>query len=153
MPLLGGACKFAGAPAPAGDPRFVGDPYSVFAFHVYGFGGPKKVYAGFEIDADGAIEKITQDGNDGDVGRWDNNIGTLNKADYEFRFDGSDTFKDPNSDDFNVWIPANAGLDYFGLAIFGNGDHTVNGTIRVRDATTLVEYDSASMSMTVAQEP
>ncbi len=155
MPLLGGAAKMAGAAVPAGGPRFTGDPYFISDFYVYGFGDPVRVFAGFEIDADGGIEGIKRTGNIGDVGRWDNNLGTLSKVDYQFRFDTDDVIPGPGStsDDFNVWLPASAFLQSFYIEIEFNGDFTTVGTIRVRDASTLVEYDSASMSMTVAQEP
>jgi hypothetical protein len=156
MPLLGGATKLSTQPAPSGNPNFTGDPYSVFSSNVYGGGSPIDVFAGYEIDADGAIEAFTNNGNEGDVGRWDSGLGSLNKADYQFRFDkvsglGSEG---PLSDPWGVWLPATAGLNVFSIRITGNGNRTVTGNVRVRLAVSpFTEYDSATMQMSVAQEP
>ena len=155
MPLLGGACKMAGAVAAAGDPRFTGDPYTTFDVFVYGVGSPVRVFSGIEMRADGTIYELKRSGATL-IGRWDNGLATLDKADYQFRFDTTDTLPGPGltSQDFNTWVAASASVQAFYIEIDSNGEFTVSGTVRVRKATSpFTEYDTAALSMTVAQEP
>ena len=73
--------------------------------------GPGTALAGFEIDADGGIERYNHTGNLGDVGRWDGGS-PLNKIDYQFRFDESGPGSvNGASDATNVWLAASAGLN------------------------------------------
>lgn len=144
MPLLGGACKFV-ADHVAGVPAFISDPYSVSSFSLFPT-GPNPAFAGIEVDADGGIERIVHDSAAFDIGRWDNNLYTLNKADFQFRLDTIGGTIDIG-DATDVWLPASAGLNFwrieetFGYQVF-------TGTLRVRLATSpFTEYDSASLSL------
>lgn len=144
MPLLGGAVKLAGNKI-AGAPAFVSDPYSVSSFSLFPT-GPNPAFAGIEIDADGGIERNVHTSFPSDIGRWDNGLFTLNKADFQFRLDTIGGSIDVG-DATDVWLPASAGLNYwrieesFGYQIF-------TGTLRVRLATSpFTEYDSASLTL------
>lgn len=153
MPLLGGACKFL-QPVAAGDPRFTGDPYVVFD---YEYPRPPNPIAGIEVDADGGIEKFISSGNQGDFGRWDNGIGTLNKADYQFRLD---TFSEGGrglfgaSDPVDVWLPASAGLHAWWVEVDAGFTASYAGLLRVRLAVSpFTEFDSASVNLSAESTP
>lgn len=150
MPLLGGACKFAGAPAPAGGPRFTGGPYEVLDFDT----PPGLALSGIEIDADGGIEGFNDSsGNLGDIGRWDNGLGTLTKSDYQFRLDVISGILASGSDATDTWLPASAGLNsWFASTSFGIRDF--EGTLRVRLAVSpFTEYDSESVNLYAESTP
>ena len=152
MPLLGGACKFAAAaPAPVLEPRFTGDPFLV---QDYSYPRPPNPIAGIELDADGAIEGFTKDGNQGDIGRWDNGLGTLNKADYQFRIDTTSGNLDVNSDPADVWLPASAALDAFWVEVQSGFRENFQGILRVRLAVSpFTEFDTCSVILLSESTP
>jgi len=139
----------AGTVAQGGMPKFIDGPYISFSVSI----SPTDAMAGVEIDADGAIERITNLGNQGDIGRWDGN-NSLNKIDYQFRYDRTGGTADPNgiSDAVGVWLSASAGLNVWQQLVTGLGTRISSGNLRMRDATTLQEFTSESLTLTASVE-
>lgn len=147
MPLLGGAGKM-GAGVASGDPRFTSDPYVVIDFRVF----PTDALAGIEIDSDGGIEAFKSSGNQGDIGRWDNGLGTLDRADYDFRLDiisGSANWS--GSDAVNTWI-AGTSLIAWAAEELGFGEESFSATLRIRPTGGGADFDTASVTCTASSE-
>ena len=130
-------------------PSWTGGTYGVASVVIV----PVDALAGFEIDADGGVERFRHSGNQGDVGRWDGG-GSFNKIDYQFRYDGDDSLIWSGGDDFNVWLPASASLDTFACAIdTGQDDLDVFGTLRMRLAVSpFTEYGTKAAHIFVNRE-
>jgi hypothetical protein len=135
----------------SGEPRFTNDPYFAVDFQIF----PTDALAGIEVDADGAIERFTSTGNQGDIGRWDNGLGTLNKADYQFRLDTISGSVEVGSDPVDTWLAASAGLNFWRVREQGIGTERFTGTLRVRLAVSpFTEYDTASVNpLEASSEP
>jgi hypothetical protein len=152
MPLLGGAGKM-GAGVASGDPRFTNDPYNVQSFTM----PPTEpdALAGIEIDADGGIESFlssVEGGNQGDIGRWDNGLGTLDIADYDFRFDVTSGAVNGISFAANTWHPGSGGLINFSVTE-NFGVQTATGTLRMRPAGGGADIDTASLTLGAERTP
>lgn len=109
-------------------------------------GNPLTALAGFEIDADGGIERYNHTGNLGDVGRWDGGS-SLNKIDYQFRFDESGPGSvNGTSDATNVWLAASAGLNNWEVTVVGGTNNVNTGTLRMRlAASPFTEFASSTV--------
>lgn len=122
-------------------PAFVSDPFTVFDSVP---GGPAQ--AGIEIDGDGGVEAIKEAGNQGDIGRWDNNL-SLTKSDYQFRLDTtSGTLNAPGTDPADTWLTASTGTDFFGIRELAS-IKVFSGTLRVRPSGGGADFDTASVSL------
>lgn len=144
-PLLGGACKLSSVVASSPDPRFTGDPYSVVDLTI----NPIDALAGIEIDVDGAIEEFINAGNQGDIGRWDNGLMSLDRSDFDFRADkisGDDLDTTGLGKPQNTWILGSA-FPVFQVRVTNFGSDIFVGTLRVRPTGGGGDLDTASLRL------
>jgi len=105
------------------------------------------------IQADGTVDLIRNGLADiAPAGRWDNGLGTLDKFDYQFRLDfisGDPLVYDPpfdSAENDNVWLLASASAQFWAIEEdFGTAEAVC--TLRIRDKNTLVEIDTASVTI------
>ena len=145
MPLLGGAAKLAGAVASSPNPRFLSDPYNVVDLQI----NPNDALAAIDIASDGSIDEIIEAGNQGDIGRWDNGLMSLTKADFDFRADkisGDNLDTTGSGDPQNTWIPGNTAIR-FQTRVTGSGRKVFVGTLRMRDTGGGADHDIASLRL------
>ena len=144
-PLLGGAAKLAGAAGSSPDPRFTGDPYNVVDLQI----NPNDALAAIDIAADGSIDEIIEAGNQGDIGRWDNGLMSLNRNDFDFRADkisGDSLDTTGSGDPENTWILGST-APRFQTRVTGSGRKVFVGTLRMRDTGGGGDHDTASLRL------
>jgi hypothetical protein len=128
---------------------FTSDPYTVIDINL----PPTDALAGIEVDADGGIEKYINAGNQGDIGRWDNGLMSLDKSDYQFRLD-TITGTTDNGDALDTWLPAIAGFNHWDREVTGTGNKNFTGTLRMRLAISpFTEFDTAAVTLHAEATP
>lgn len=149
MPLLGGATKLSGGGVPSGNPAFTSKPYQVDDIAL----PPLDAAASVELRGNGQVWELRRQFGDQQIGRWDNNLGTLTISDFDFRMDTvTGTLNRPGTQAADTWINGFSNM-FWGVREFGIGVEFFEGNLRVRPAGGGSDFDIVGVELRAEATP